>query len=83
MPSLTTVTLLRRYAFRKKKTIHTKSASPSSPSFLDITPALQHYLSFSLSYTIHHQFSPNESFTLHNPLYHHTTLIRNSQSRNA
>ena len=52
MPSLTTVTLYKRYAFRKKNTIHTKSSSSSSLSFLDITPALSDYLSFPLfSYT--------------------------------
>ena len=51
MPSLTTVTLFKRYAFKCKKTIHTKSVSSSFPSFLDITPALQQYLSFPLSFT--------------------------------
>lgn len=60
MPSLTTVTLSKRLAFLKKKTVHTKSPSPSSPSFLDITPALQRYLSFPLSFKhksshVHHQ----------------------------
>ena len=44
MPSLTTVDLDKKYAFRFKKTVHTKSSSSSSPSFLDITPALQYYL---------------------------------------
>ena len=44
MPSLTTVTLDKGRAFRNKKTVHTKSSSSSSPSFLDITPALQYYL---------------------------------------
>ena len=52
MPSLTTVTLYKKIAFRKKKTVHTKSPSSSSPSFLDITPALSHYLSFPLSFTL-------------------------------
>ena len=51
MPSLTTVTLSKEHAFEKKKTIHTNSPSPSPPSFLDITPALQQYLSFPLSFT--------------------------------
>ena len=51
MPSLTTVTLDKEYAFKCQKTIHTNSVSSFSPSFLDITPALQHYLSFSLSFT--------------------------------
>ena len=53
MPSLTTVTLDKIYAFQRKKTVHTKSPSPSSPSSLDITPALQQYLSFPLSSTNH------------------------------
>ena len=44
MPSLTTVTLDKENAFKCKKTVHVKSPSPSSPSFLDITPALQYYL---------------------------------------
>ena len=51
MPSLTTVTLLKGIAFKEKRTINTKSSSSSSPSFLDITPALQRYLSFPLSFT--------------------------------
>ena len=51
MPSLTTVTLDKGRAFKYKKTIHTKSSSPSSSSFLDITPALQQYLSSPLSFT--------------------------------
>ena len=49
MPSLTTVTL--PHAFQRRKTVHTKSPSSSSPSSLDITPALQQYLSFPLSST--------------------------------
>ena len=51
MPSLTTVTLNKENAFDYKKTVHTKSLSSSSPSFLDITPALQQYLSSPLSFT--------------------------------
>ena len=51
MPSLTTVTLNKGAAFKHKKTIHTKSSSPSPPSFLDITPALQQYLQFIVSFT--------------------------------
>ena len=51
MPSLTTVTLTKGWAFSEKKTVHTKSSSSSSPSFLDITPALSDYLSFPLSFT--------------------------------
>ena len=44
MPSLTTVTLDKRYAFYYKITIHTKSSSSSSLSFLDITSALERVL---------------------------------------
>ena len=51
MPSLTTVSLNKKCAFKCKRTIHTKSVSSFSPSFLDITPALQQYLSSSLSFT--------------------------------
>ena len=51
MPSLTTVTLNEYYAFSHIEAIQTKSYSSSSPSFLDITPALQQYLSFHLSFT--------------------------------
>ena len=50
MPSLYTVTL-KGHAFKNKKTIHTKSPSPAFPSSLDITPALQYYLSFPVSFT--------------------------------
>ena len=45
MPSLTTVTLDTRFAFREKKTLHTNSSSSSSSSLLDITPVLQDCLS--------------------------------------
>ena len=51
MPSLTTVTLDKEYAFRWKETVHTKSSPSPSPSFLDITPALQSYLSSPHSFT--------------------------------
>ena len=51
MPSLTTVVLDRGYAFRERRTAHTKSNSFSFPSFLDITSALQYYLSFPVSFT--------------------------------
>ena len=54
MPSLTTVTLYKGWTFQYKKTVHTKSSSPSFPSFLDITPALQEYLSFPLSFKHHY-----------------------------
>ena len=57
MPILTTVTLNKRYAFKETKTVHINSSSSSPPSFLDITPALQEYLSFPLSFT-------------HQPFYH-------------
>ena len=73
MPSLTTVTL--PHAFKRRKTVHTKSPSSSSPSFLDITPALQHYLSFPLSFT--HDSASILSKRLihtshHSPSSHHT-----------
>ena len=51
MPFLTTVTLNKGIAFKYKKTIHTKSSFSSSPSFLDITPALERYLRFIVSFT--------------------------------
>ena len=52
MPSLTTVTLNKGSAFSEKKTIHTRSSFFSfSPSFLDITAALQEYLQFIVSFT--------------------------------
>ncbi len=59
MPSLTTVTLDKESAFNCKKTVHTKSSSPSSPSFLDITPALSDYFFFPPSFT--HTSLPNHS----------------------
>ena len=54
MPSLITVALVKGRAFRRKKTIHTKSFSSSFTSFLDITPDLQYYLSLlSFTYNLH------------------------------
>ena len=50
MPSLTAVTLEKEYAFIEKKTVLTKSLISSSPSLLDITPALQEYLQFIVSF---------------------------------
>ena len=44
MPSLTTVTLDKIWAFKCKKTVHVNSSSSSSLSFLDITPALESVL---------------------------------------
>ena len=44
MPSLTTVALRKRYAFKRSKAVHIKSSSSSSLSRLDIPPALQNYL---------------------------------------
>ena len=43
MPSLTTVFLDKEWAFKHKKTLHTRSSSSSSPSFLDIG-ALAEYI---------------------------------------
>ena len=51
LPSLTTVTLNKRWVFKYKRNAHTRSSSSASLSFLDITPALQQYLSFPLSFT--------------------------------
>ena len=59
MPSLTTVSFYKKNAFRKKKIVHTKSPSSISPSFLDITPALSHYLSFPLSFTLNNTIITN------------------------
>ena len=74
MPSLTTVTLNKKYAFSEKKTIHTKSPSSSPPSFLDITPALQQYLSFPLSST-HHSPTLTSTSILHSTTTKHTLQI--------
>ena len=63
IPSLTTVTLEYYYVFANKKTVHTNSSSSSSPSFLDITPALQHYLSFPLSFTHNSSSIPKRTQT--------------------
>ena len=50
IPSLTNVFLDMYNAFREKETVHTRSTSSFSPSFLDITPALQEYLQFIVSF---------------------------------
>ena len=63
MPSLTTVTLSKYSLFLRKKTIHTKSSSFFFPSFLDITPALQQYLQFIVSFT-HIINSPTQFATI-------------------
>ena len=65
MPSLTTVTLDKNYTFKYKKTVHTKSLSSSSPSFLDITPALRQYLKFIVSFTRHSHPNTKSPFSLH------------------
>ena len=76
MPSLSTVTLSKNYAFYYKKNIHTKSSPSSSPSFLDITPALQHYLQFIVSFTRHSHPNTKSPFSFHTtitpflPQYH-------------
>ena len=44
MPSLTTISLSKYYAFQCKITTHKKSTSSSSLSFLDITSALKRVL---------------------------------------
>ena len=69
MPSLTTVTLNKGRAFNHKETVHTKSSpSSSSPSSLDITPALSDYLSFPPSFT--HLSSKPFTQLLINPFVH-------------
>ena len=65
MPSLTTVTLCKKWAFYKKKSVQTKSSFSSSPSVLDITPALQEYLQFIVSFTFSSQHRI-AVFTSHN-----------------
>ena len=73
IPSLTTITL--PYAFKRRKNIHTKSSSSSSPSFLDITPALQQFLKYPLSST-HDSPSILSKWVIHTSLpslsSHHT-----------
>ena len=61
IPSLTDVIFDKECAFISSKTVHTKSSSSSSPSFLDITAALSDYLSFPLSFTHHSPFSQSVS----------------------
>ena len=76
MPSLTTVTLNKKNAFKCKKTVHIKSSSSSPPSSLDITPALQQYLQFIVSFTRHSHPNTKSPFSLHTtippflPLFH-------------
>ena len=65
MPSLTTVTLHKRWAFYKRKTVNTESSSSFPPSFLDITPALQEYLQFIVSFTRHSHPNTKSPFSLH------------------
>ena len=65
IPSLTTVTLEYYYVFANKKTVHTNSSSSSSPSFLDITPALQQYLQFIVSFTHHSHPIAKSPFSFH------------------
>ena len=64
MPSLTTVTLNKYRAFSYKKTVHVKSSSSSSLSFLDITPALQYYFLFIVSFTRHSHPNTKSPFSL-------------------
>ena len=78
IPSLTTVVLDKREAFSYwEKDVHVKSSSSSSPSFLDITPALQQYLSCPLSFT--HSFQ--SSSTLSSLLYIAHSLDRRKEER--
>ena len=75
MPSLTTVTLTKGWAFYYKKNTHTKSISPSSPSFLDITSALSRYL-FSLSFTPYSSIPHSQTNHILSPKTAHSTLTR-------
>ena len=70
MPSLTTVTLDKEYVFKNKKTVHTRSSSFSSLSFLDITPALQYYLQFIVSFTYLSNPNTKSPFSLHTTITH-------------
>ena len=63
IPSLTTVTLDDDYVFAIKETVHTNSSSSSSPSFIDITPALQHYLQFIVYFTHNSSITPKRTQT--------------------
>ena len=75
MPSLTTVALNKYVAFHYKKTVHTKSPSPSPPSFLDITPALQQYLQFIVSFTHISSSNPHPcSYQLQSQQHHHNHI---------
>ena len=51
IPSLTNVVLVERYTFRRLESTHVKSPSSSSSSCLDITPALQQFIHFIVSFT--------------------------------
>ena len=65
IPSLITATLSKAYAFSEKITIHTRSSSLSSLSFLDITPALRQYLKFIVSFTRLSHPNTKSPFSLH------------------
>ena len=65
MLSLTTVILDKKWAFYKMSSVNSKSPSSSSPSFLDITPALQQYLQFIVSFTRHFHPNAKSPFSLH------------------
>ena len=75
MPSLNVVSLKKASAFQCKKTVHTKSPSPSPPSFLDITPALQQYLQFIVSFTHISSSNPHPcSYQLQSQQHNHNHL---------
>ena len=81
IPSLTIVVLDKERAFKYRKTIHAKSTSSPSFSFLDITSALQQYLQFIVSST--RNSSPHYSqFLLQRAFYHnyqHSNSLHNSE----
>ena len=65
IPSLITVRLNKKGTFKEKKPVHTRSSSSSTPSFLDITPALQQYLQFIVSFTRYSHLNTKSPFSLH------------------
>ena len=79
MPSLTTVSLVKNCAFTFwLREVLVESASCSPPSFLDITPALQQYLSFPLSFT-HNSFS--HQYNSHTNPNHNKNVLPRRQER--
>ena len=75
IPSLITVRLNKKGTFKEKKPVHTRSSSSSTPSFLDITPALQQYLQFIVSFTHISSSNPHPcSYQLQSQQHHHNHI---------